>query len=117
MTQHDLQTLKGTKPQERMSRIDLLPRFALTQGSAPAVQSILTGERDRWPTTKGSARTLKRQRERKPEPAGNAWTPDQVPPGSRRRAVSIQANRIDNRRIGHRQGDPKTARACRRGSQ
>jgi len=34
MTQHDLQTLKGTKPQERMSRIDLLPRFALTHGEA-----------------------------------------------------------------------------------
>lgn len=46
MTQHDLQALKGTKPQERKSRIDLPHAWHCRSRSAPAVQSILTDERE-----------------------------------------------------------------------
>lgn len=91
IAQHDLQTLKGTKPQERLSndRPVVCPLLQRQRKHRRFNRSGPTNAVRRRPTKKGSARINSHAEAEigKPRPAGLANTRT-VPPGSRRRKVS-----------------------------
>lgn len=86
IAQHDLQTLKGTKPQERLSNdrpvVCPLPKATKAQ----AVQPIGTDERGKKRTDKervgqNKLSTLKRKKSERPGPSGQR-TPEQSRPAA-----------------------------------